>query len=267
MKIDVIVPAYRFIDPECDAAITAMVAHTASQGFDVRMPRIKGHALPHRVRNEVLVKLRHDVDWVLWVDDDMYPTGDSLVRLLKHAEGEHLVSALTTTRDEWPPKLIPKAWSREDDRFIKIPEEDWQEHMGKVIRGPFGVGFGFALTSKQVLDEAIDFYLSGQDWMLFEARQLNRLHVRKENREKERARIELERRNRYEEQQFLRVFQHSVQDNELERGEDVHFSRVVLELGHHVTIDTTVQVPHMGKCPFGPQLIGVNDYRQLRIPA
>jgi hypothetical protein len=241
MKIDVIVPAYRFIDPECDAAITAMVAHTASQGFDVRMPRIKGHALPHRVRNEVLVKLRHDVDWVLWVDDDMYPTGDSLVRLL--------------------------AWSREDDRFIKIPEEDWKEHMGKVIRGPFGVGFGFALTSKQVLDEAIDFYLSGRDWLLFEVRQLNRLHVRKENREKERARIELERRNRYEEQQFLRVFQHSVQDNELERGEDVHFSRVVLELGHHVTIDTTVQVPHMGKCPFGPQLIGVNDYRQLRIPA
>lgn len=266
MKIDVIRPAYRFKDPECDAAVQNMLSHMANSGIDIRMPLIRGHALPHRVRNEALLKIRADCDWVLWCDDDMFPAKDACEKLVQNADGEHIVSALTTTRDQWPPTLIPKAWRAQDDRFVLIPSEDWEQHLGKIMRGHFGVGFGFVITSKQILDEATEFYLSGKDWLELESKRLNRLHVRAENREKERKHIEQERRNRFEETGYLRVFGMSVQDNELERGEDVHFSRLVIAMGHHVSIDTTVQVPHMGKCPYGPNLLGVNDHTDLRVP-
>jgi hypothetical protein len=265
LKVDIIVPLYRVTDPECDTAIQLMVGKASNEGLDVRMPRLRGHALIHRVRNEALIKIRPDADWVLWCDDDMYPRQDSLLRLLDHSEGEHVISALTTTRDDWPPRLIPKAWSSIDDRFVQIPETDWPKHMGNIVRGKFGVGFGFVLTSKKILDEATEFYLSAKDWITLNQNEHNRLHVRKEYREKERTRIEQERRSRFEENKFLLVFQQSVQENQLERGEDVHFSRLCIEMGHHMSIDTTVQVPHMGKCPYGPHLLGVNDWNELRL--
>ena len=264
MKVDIIVPSYRFIDPECDSAIQGMVAHTAGEGLDVRMPRLKGNALIHRVRNDALARVRADCEYVLWCDDDMYPPKDAFLKLLQHKES--IVSALCTTRDEWPPRLVPRAWRRDEDRFVAIPADEWPRHMGKLLKGPFGVGFGFVLTSKAFLDEAIAYHLSGRDWLALNLRQLNRLHVRKEYREKERLLIETKRRTLFEERGHLRLFQLSLQDNELERGEDIHLCRIALELGHHVTIDTTTQVPHMGKCPYGPNLVGVNDPAELRVP-
>jgi len=263
MKVDVIWPKYRVIEPECDWSVQSMLDYSASQGVDLHVPRIKGHTLIHRVRNGALNRVRPDTDYVLWCDDDMVPQKDSLLRLLEHKED--IVSAVCTTRDDWPVKIVAKAWRRDTDQFVIIPDEEWEKLLGKVMKGPFGVGFGFVLTSRKVIDDAIEWHLSARDWLALNRRMLDRLKVRKEYREAERKRISSERRNWYEQKHLLRVFDLTIQENELERGEDIHFSRMALEMGYHITLDTNVWVFHMGKLPYGPQLCGIKHWSELRM--
>ena len=70
-------------------------------------------------------------------------------------------------------------------------------------------------------------------------------------REKERSRKEKIRRERWERDRLLRVFDFPVTDAEDQLGEDIAFSRKLLNLNIPVAIDTSVAVGHLGEYPFG----------------
>jgi glycosyltransferase involved in cell wall biosynthesis len=258
MKIDILCPRYR--NPPLTAldALDDLAAHTIAQGHDVRIPRLYGSALVHRARNIALTRIRKDADYVLFCDDDMAPERDALVRLLGH--GVPVVSALCTTRTI-PPCIAAKAYDPERDEFALI--EDIRRD--KLITGTFGVGAAFLLIQRSALESVLEYHLSGRDWLELNRRQFDRLHVRSENREKERARIEAKRRANWEREGINRVFAFSVNGDELECGEDVHFSRLLMQLGIPVAIDTGCIVGHVGEFSYSAHLLGVTDPKELRI--
>lgn len=235
-----------------------MASHTAQQGISVAMPPIPGNALVHRVRNLSLKTLRPDTDYVLFCDDDMCPEQDALLKLLEHRVP--VASALCTTRNEWPPRLAVKVYDQESRGFFQIEEV----RPGAIIKGAFGVGAAFVLVQRSILDRLIDFHLEAVDWLELNRPLFDRLHVRAENRDKERRRISALRKEHYQREQYLKVFAFSTQDNELERGEDVHFSLLLRFLGVPILIDSNVIVGHIGSFPYSPYLMNVYNWRELK---
>lgn len=257
MKVDILVPRYRVVFPDADRAIGAMAGHAKAQGIDVRMPDVVGTALINKVRNLALTKIRTDCDYVLFCDDDMFPQPDALMKLLRH--NKPVASALCTTRDQWPPKLCLKIWEDEKQQFALVDEV----RDGASLYGKFAPGTGFLLISKQTVDRLIEHYLSASDWMEFNRPIFDRLHVRKEWRERERERIVGLRRHLWESEQYHRVFDFGVVD-EIQYGEDIWLGLLLLQLNVQVVIDTTCLVGHLGNFPYSPRLLGYGSWKEVR---
>ena len=260
-KVDIFVLRYRGAPLDAQDAINGMANWTAASGIDIRMPALRGNALIHRARNIALKRLRPDATHVLFCDDDMAPEKDALLRLLKR--GVPVVAALCTTKEEFPPIIAAKAYDAAEDRFAMIESIK----PDAFLTGKFGVGAAFLLVETWVIEALKEHYLSGADWLDDNRRTFDRMHVRSENREKERSRIENVRRELYKKEQLIRIFQHSVQDNQLDRGEDIHLSRNLIALNIPISIDASVQVLHVGYFGYGPHLLGINDVKELRMTA
>jgi glycosyltransferase involved in cell wall biosynthesis len=245
VKIDILVATYRTFNSNAYACINAMVAYTKHCGHDVAVPAIHGNAMVHRARNQALQPIREDADWVLMVDDDMAPERNALIRLLEN--DAEVVSALTTTR-ELPSKLTVTKYDPPADLFRPII--DYKP--GSVLHGQFGVGTGFLAVRKGVIDQAAEWYLSGRDWLADNRLTFDRMHVRAEARETERQRIEEKRRKLFADKNYLRIFHYSVHDAQEEHGEDMTFSRNLIRMGVPITVDSRVQVGHIGDFPYGP---------------
>lgn len=243
MKVEVLLFMYRAPPPSALLAIKGMLDHTERQGISVDW-KIYGNALVHTSRNLALAKVSPDADYVLFVDDDMIPPKESLLRLIGH----HLpiVSAPCTTKIE-PIDLVARLYHEPSDQFVPL---DYLRP-NHVCKGKFAVGMAFCLVSRELCQQAIEDYLAAEDWMALNLPLMNRLHVRAEFREKERKRKEQIRRSRFERDRYLRVFDFDVGDDELQRGEDIAFSRRLLRMGVEVAIDTACQVGHMGERPYG----------------
>lgn len=203
-----------------------------------------GNALIHKSRNKALASIREDADFVLFLDDDMVPEPDALVRFMEH--GVPVVSAACTTRVP-PVQLAAKVYNEALDQFVPLDAL----RPGKLISGPFAVGTAFVLIDRRTVELLREYHLSGQDWLDENTRLLNRLHVRSEKREQERARIEGLRRAHWERERMLRIFDFPVSEGELQLGEDMAFARRLLKLGIPVAIDTEVAVGHLGEHMFG----------------
>lgn len=225
-------------------AIAAMLEHARKEGVDLRTP-IYGNALIDRARNEALAFCRPDSEFVLFLDDDMLPRPDALVRLLSHQLP--VVSALCTTRIP-PVRFALKLYDEASDQFIPIQaiRED------KVVTGPFGVGAAFLLMNRTTIEALKEYYFTARDWLDDNTKLLNRLHVRAEWREKERARKEQIRRGFWEREKVLRVFDMLIGENELKHGEDVSLSKHLIRLGIPISVDSGAVVGHLGEYPYGP---------------
>ena len=220
-----------------------MSAYAREQGVDIQTP-IYGNALIHRSRNLALAETRPDAD-VLFVDDDMLPPKEALVQLLSHKVP--VASALCTTKVP-PVTLAVKVYDEASDQFIPIQ----RFRPDTVVTGKFGAGAAFLLLSRETIERLKEYYLSARDWIEDNRRTFDRLHVRSENREKERARKEEIRRALWEREKYLRVFDYPVGENELQFGEDVGLCRHLIQLGIPVSIDTGVIIGHLGEHPYGP---------------
>lgn len=238
MKIDLCLFSYRSGPASARMAIDRMVAHSLSEGLDVHVLTF-GNALIHRARNQALAATRQDAA-VLFVDDDMLPAEDALLRLV--ASGCPVVSALCTTRVP-PVHIAAKVYRRETDDF------GWIEtvNLTKVVTGPFAPGTAFLLVDRATIDAIREYHLSARDWLDENVKRLNRLCVRAEKREAERQRLEGIRRGLWESQHWLRIFDFPVNDSELQLGEDIALGRKLLNLGIPVAIDGTTPVGHLGE--------------------
>lgn len=220
-----------------------MCQYAVQQGAGVRPARY-GNALIETARNQALGALRPEADYALFVDDDMLMEPDALTRLLAH--GVPVVSAYCTTR---PPVDLPfKVYDPQIEQFHPLAELK----PNTLVRGQFGVGAAFLLVRREVIERLREFYLTAADWLYFERRTLDRLHVRTELREKERARREEIRRAAFAKDGYLRVFDRNLTPDERKFGEDIDFSRKLAALGIETAIDTGTMVGHVGDYPYGP---------------
>lgn len=260
MKIDVIKLLGKWINRESTYAIEAMVQTARDRGHDVHFPPdVFGSAMITRARNQSLQAIRQDADYVLFVDDDMVPVQGALTRLIGH--NKPVVSALCTTRTI-PPELACRHYDKTTDRFSKV--SDFDENI--LVRGPWILGFGFVLIQKPVLDAVIEYVLSGRDWLELNRKVYDRMHVRAENRDRERQRIESARRRLYEAERIAPVFQMPIHDElQHEIGEDSHFSRLLHLMGVDVWLDTGCLVGHIGDFPYSPIHLGAKTNFDISI--
>ncbi len=220
-----------------------MLDATKEAGHDVR-DFLYGNALIHKSRNTALTKVRDGTEYVFMIDDDMVPQANALLAMMQH--DLPVVSAACTTRVP-PVEIAAKLYHAESDQFV--PLDDLRPNT--LLKGPFAVGAACVLFQRKVLDQLIEYFLSARDWMDENRRLLDRLHVRAENREKERRRKEDIRRANYANERAVRVFDFPINDAELQLGEDICVARKLIALGVPVAIDTRVMVGHMGEYPYG----------------
>jgi hypothetical protein len=227
------------------AAIYRMRDRTEDAGHATRL-LMYGNALIHRSRNNALAaSVRPDADYVLMVDDDMLPEPDALLKLLAH--GVPVASAACTTKVP-PVALAAKVYDSIADQFVPLDAL----RPDALCHGPFAVGAAFLLIDRKTIDALIEYHLSAQDWLDENRRLLDRLHVRTEGRERERARKEEIRRAHWERERLVRIFDFPINESELQLGEDIALGRRLLNLKIPVAIDSSVAVGHLGEYAFGP---------------
>jgi hypothetical protein len=238
VKIDLCLFSYRTGPTSGRMAIDNMVLHSRQMGVDVDLLTY-GNALIHRSRNEALAHARPDSD-VLFVDDDMVPQKDALLRLID--AGRPVISALCTTRVA-PVRIAAKVYSAATGEF------GWLErvNLSKVVDGPFAPGTAFLLMTRDTIDKVREYHLSARDWVDENSRLLSRLHVRTGLREAERKRREDIRRGLWELNRWLRIFDFPVNDDERQLGEDISLGRKLFNLRIPVALDGTTPVGHLGE--------------------
>lgn len=235
-----------------------MINATVAAGFDVKMPAVFASGVIHWTRNESINAIRDNADYVLLCDDDMLPEPDALKKLL--ARRLPVVSAHTVSRGI-PVKISAKAYDPTEDLFYAITAGFKEDHLYK---GKFGVGTGFLLLKKSVIDAAKEYWLSGEDWLADNRPMFERLNVHEDNIVEERNRIAAGRRSCVAAGGRLGVFHfHRDPTTSWEFGEDISFSRRLIQLGYEIGIDTAVSVGHIGDFPYGPWNIGATDPRKV----
>lgn len=264
MKIDWVVPSYRGMKADCFQGLIAMKRKTESHGHDVEFAEIVNNGYPHWARNDGISHIRPDCEAVLFVDDDMAPPTDSLVRLLASLSDEvPIVSGLCVSRGI-PVKLCLTAWDPVLDTFkaVEYVEED------RVMVGNLGVGAAFLLVKRTVIDAVAQQWLTAEDWLADNRATFDRLGVSKFRREEERKRIS-EMRAEFVTSGANRavpvIFNLHDTDSGYQFGEDIGFCRRCLQLGFPVAVDTTVQIGHIGDFPYHPSHLGMRTNAQAMI--
>lgn len=148
--VQILVPSYSEGTPKTfENALHAMVDYSRSKGVNVYQPLIFGHSLISWVRNELVAKvIQSKKPWthVLFIDDDIVPEPDALVKLLSH--GKDITSGLCTKRCD-PPIPTIRSFDEATGDFHQMLQ--WQDH-GKLIQVD-AVGTGLMLISQKAVQE------------------------------------------------------------------------------------------------------------------
>jgi hypothetical protein len=144
----ILVPSYSEGTPKnFENALHAMVDYSRSKGVNVYQPLIFGHSLISWVRNELIAKVikgNRPWDYVLFIDDDICPEPDALVKLLSH--GKDITSALCTKRCD-PPIPTIRSFDEATGDFRQVLQ--WKNH-GELMQVD-AVGTGMMLISKKAI--------------------------------------------------------------------------------------------------------------------
>lgn len=220
-----------------------MINYSTSHGVDLHY-KMYGNALIHKSRNNALTNLRPNATHALFMDDDMLPEEDALLRLLAH--GVPAVSALCTTRHH-PVGIAARAYNRETTEFGFVEKVK----MNCLIRGDFAVGAAFLLVDRPTIEALIEHHLSATDWLMDREKMFTRMEVSQRRRDIERKRVEAFRRERYAKDKHARIFDYGYHDNDIQMGEDLTFSLRLIQLGIPVHLDTGTPVAHVGEYTYG----------------
>ena len=111
-------------------------------------------------RNNIVIDaLNHGATHIIWLDEDVFPPLDGIMRLLRHYDRKAVVSGVYY--DKKKGEKNPAAW-RIDDKgeycFIEDPKiyEDGADEDGKPlvhIAEVNAIGFGFCMTPVKLFDE------------------------------------------------------------------------------------------------------------------
>lgn len=246
MIADVLICAYRNSPPQAIAAILHAIEAARKTGIQfVDPPTFYGSARLANARNEVLHEASTGpADYFVFIDDDMLPEPEAILRLLSH--DVPIVTALCTTRS-FPVKLCVRMW----DRQRKVFREANRVNDKKLVSGEYAAGAAFFALRRDAFEKLRDHYLSATDWAMDNEEMFNRLHVRREYRDKEQARISDLRRRLYEKKGRVVIFDEITAPNQTKTGEDITFGLRCIQCGIPVSIDASITVGHLGDYPFG----------------
>lgn len=247
-KVDILLFTYRSTPFIAHSAIYAMAIHSRLKGIDVTLTPY-GSALIEDSRNMATAKIRRDADFVLYCDDDMLPRPHCLEWLMKL--DAPLAAPLFTTRSE-PVVITLKEWDAAEKVFKPVGFKDGFEN--KALKGNFAIGMALTLIRRDCLDTVREYVLSARDWMDEHRGMMDRLHVRSENREKERQRIEAIRREAWAADYTANIFRRERTDRDDSYGEDISFGRRLMGCGIESVVDTRENnyVGHLGDYAYGP---------------
>ena len=241
-SVVVLIPSLNNIKRNVEKAIEVMLHHTRQSGVLVHNVVVYGHSLVQWVRNEMVAQLyqANSGRWthVLFIDDDIEPEADSLVKLLSH--GKDIVGALCTVRTD-PPIITLRDFDESTGDFKT--RMHWKKDELLQVDG---LGTGMMLISRDALDKITEFYLScGYEKMLFgDTEQVTALSA------KRRAEFTDKRDERW----WLNGcwFQClPAMNGRGEYGEDIGFCLKAKHCGIPVYCDTSVQPKHHGDYGYG----------------
>ncbi len=177
---------------------------------DVMYPPLSSMSVVHWARNTLVMAMRKNADYALFVDCDMGLEPDTLDRLLSH--GKDIVAALTTRRTD-PAIPTIRMWSEAEQNFTELLM--WDE--SKTLIEVDAVGTGVMLISRQVLEEVAEafnpeqYHKSGNGFW------------------------------------FQNIWYPHLS---AEAGEDVSFCHRATRLGYKIYVDTTIQPGHYDYYPY-----------------
>lgn len=147
-----LIPCYKTPHPKMQHAFAALAEHSRKQGVAMFARPIIQSSVVHWTRNALiadLIKTGQPFTHILFIDDDIVPQPDYLVRMLKH--DKDIVAALCTRRQD-PPIPNARLYNEESKRF----EELWEWPDGLVEVG--AVGTGMMLISRTALQQSAEIY-------------------------------------------------------------------------------------------------------------
>lgn len=226
-----LIPCYRTLHPRMQHAFAAMCDYSRKEGINVFARPIIQASVVHWVRNSLiadLIKSKQPFTHVLFIDDDIVPEQDYLVRMLKH--NVDVIAGLCTRRQDPP---IPNA--RLYNKVDKTYEELWEWPDGLVEVG--AVGTGLMLISRNALQQSMEIYLQ----CLYE----KDVFKMPEDRAKE---IQAARTKSFDDDANTWSFRFlSGEAGAGELGEDIAFCWALQKYaGIKIYVDTTILPEHMG---------------------
>jgi hypothetical protein len=159
-----LVPCYKQPHPQMQSSFNQMVDFTRKSGkARVYADPLRQSSVVHWTRNELLANLIRSgkpFTHVLFIDDDIAPPQDALLKMLAH--GKDIVGALCSRRQD---PCIPnmRLVNMETGEFGEV--WNWQE--GMLLGGPglpeghaMAVGTGMMLISREALQKAADAFVN-----------------------------------------------------------------------------------------------------------
>lgn len=241
-----LIPCYKMPHPKMQHAFAALSEYTKQHGVDMFARPIIQSSVVHWTRNSLiadLIKAKQPFTHVLFIDDDIVPGPDYLVRMLKH--NKDVVAGLCTRRQD-PPIPNARLYNEADKRF----EELWEWPDGLVEVG--AVGTGLMLISRNALQQSMEIYLQ----CLFEK------DVYGQSEERTKA-MQEDRTKQFDDDANGWWFRFLACENGAgELGEDIGFCWALRKYaGIKIYVDTTLQPEHMGDYGYG-----IRDFIDHRDP-
>jgi len=149
-------PCYDKPEPEMANAYVELIDFTKRSG-KARVfngPTLRGSSVVHWTRNQLIAQLvRSGMEWthVLFMDDDICPEPDALVKLLSH--GKDIIGALCTRRKFPPIPVIRKLVGNGFQVIYKWPEPEGLLEVD-------GVGTGMMLISRPAINRIAQAYFA-----------------------------------------------------------------------------------------------------------
>ena len=239
--VSLLVPTRNNPAPETTKAVDAMIRASRPSCILTPQPGISSSVV-HWARNDLLINLKKSkqpTDYVLFMDDDMVPPEDALVKLLAH-DLDIVAGACTVRKD--PPLPNFRQWLPELFSFRTAFEwiDDKGRAMGEGLVEVAGVGAAFMLIKGSALDKIGEYYLS----CAYERKYLGVPDDAADKLSAGRRKYAKENLNEW----WFQFLMHPWGDGEF--GEDLSFCFKARECGLKIFVDTSVCPGHIGSYAF-----------------
>lgn len=243
--VAVLMPSYRTPMKQAQDALAKMFNATRGHAQVFVEPTISS-SIVHWSRNDALSRLLKTFkpwDYVLFIDDDIAPAPDALIKLLAHKVD--VVAAACTLRCD-PPMPNFRIFNAETLTYHTC--FDWSRE-GLIGGLNYGVGTGMILLSHDALQRVGEYYINCKFEEKFwgvSGEALDKLQTARQQKAKDTANF-----------WWYEFLKHPLGDGEY--GEDISFCFKCTQLGIPVHVDTTVRPKHIGDYGYN-----LDDYLDIK---